>query len=244
MGEAVTAKLRHRLLILVALLAAPAGAFAHRLDEYLQATLVVIEPGEIRLEMNLTPGVAVADQVLAQIHPDNSDTIPSEKAAAYAESLRRDLTVRLDQRLLTLRPTASQFSTPAELRTGSGMIQVEFTAGTGAFEAGAHTLTIQNRHLPAIGVYLFNAGQPSFFATTPSKLGSIEITAQKRNTNQSEGEIDFAFHPPPQSFHHPRLVDLLAVVLVGVAGLWFAGKHLPRLAGALPGRVRTVDRKA
>ena len=43
MVEAVTTTLR-RLPLLFALLAFPSAVFAHRLDEYLQATLVAIEP--------------------------------------------------------------------------------------------------------------------------------------------------------------------------------------------------------
>src|SRR5215472_14300451 len=40
------------------------SALAHRLDEYLQATLVTIEHGEVLFQINLTPGVEVADKVL------------------------------------------------------------------------------------------------------------------------------------------------------------------------------------
>ena len=57
-------KFFHFLVIFLALLARPERAAAHQLDEYLQGTLVAIEPGEIRLQMNLTPGVAVAEKVL------------------------------------------------------------------------------------------------------------------------------------------------------------------------------------
>ena len=59
MVEAVTRTLC-RLPLLLALLAFPSGVFAHRDDQYLQATLVAIEPDGVRLRINLTPGVAVA----------------------------------------------------------------------------------------------------------------------------------------------------------------------------------------
>ncbi len=48
-----------RLSLLLALVALPSTADAHRLDEYLQATLVDIEPGVLRLRINLTPGVDI-----------------------------------------------------------------------------------------------------------------------------------------------------------------------------------------
>jgi len=74
--ETLTAILS-RLGLLLGLVALPSSALAHQLDEYLQATLVSIEPGEIRLQINLTPGVAVAEQVLALVDRDHGGS-PSD----------------------------------------------------------------------------------------------------------------------------------------------------------------------
>ena len=84
MVEAVTRTLC-RLPLLLALLAFPSAVFAHRDDQYLQATLVAIEPSGVRLQINLTPGVAVAEQVLAQIDRDRDGVISKNEAAAYAK---------------------------------------------------------------------------------------------------------------------------------------------------------------
>jgi hypothetical protein len=99
----------------------------------------------------------------------------------------RDLSLRMDGRKLELKLTASEFVEPAELRTGSGIIQVEFAASSDPLAAGAHRLTLENRHLSAMSVYLINAAQPRF--------ATVEITRQKRNRNQSAGEIEFTFQP-------------------------------------------------
>ena len=176
-----------RLPLLVVLLAFPSGLFAHRDDQYLQATLVAIEPNGVRLRINLTPGVAVAEQVIAEIDRDRDGAISKNEAAAYAKSLRRDLTLRMDGRKLELKLTASEFVPPEELRTGSGIIQMEFSAIFGRLAAGSHRLTLENRHLTAISVYLINAAQPRF--------ATVQIIRQKRNENQSAGEIEFAYHP-------------------------------------------------
>ena len=40
---------------------------AHRLDEYLQATTIAVEKDHLVLQLRLTPGVAVARQVLASL---------------------------------------------------------------------------------------------------------------------------------------------------------------------------------
>jgi polyphosphate kinase len=189
MAEAVTRKVC-RLPLLLALLALPSAVFAHRDDQYLQATLVIIEPSEIRLQINLTPGVAVAEQVLARIDSDRDGAISQNEAAAYAKVLERDLTLRVDGRNVELKLTASEFVEPAELRTGSGIIQMEFSAISGALAAGAHRLTLENRHLTRMSVYLINAVRPKF--------ATVEITRQKRNHNQSAGEIEFTLQLRPK----------------------------------------------
>ncbi len=186
MVEAVTRALCC-LTLLLALFAFPSAVFAHRDDHYLQATLVAIEPSGVRLQINLTPGVTVAEQVIAKIDRDRDGAISKNEAAAYAKLLKRDLTLRVDGRKLELKLTASEFVPPAELRTGSGTIQMEFSAIFGAVAPGPHKLTIENGHLTAISVYLINAAQPRF--------ATVQITRQKRNENQSAGEIEFTFYP-------------------------------------------------
>ena len=186
MAEAVTRRLRS-LPLLLALLFLPSVAFAHRDDQYLQATLVAVEPTGVTLQLNLTPGVAVAEQVIGELDRDRDGAISKNEAAAYAESLKRDLTLRLDGRRLELKITASEFAAPEDLRTGAAIIHLEFSATFGSLAAALHRLAFENRHLPRISVYLINAVRPRF--------ATVEITRQKRNQNQSAGEIEFTFHP-------------------------------------------------
>jgi hypothetical protein len=81
MAEAMS-RILCRLPLLLALLALPSAVFAHRDDQYLQATLVAIEPSGVRLQINLTPGVAVAEQVIAEIDRDRDGAISKNEAAA------------------------------------------------------------------------------------------------------------------------------------------------------------------
>ena len=210
----MTATLRH-LPLLIALLAFPPAVFAHQLDEYLQATLIDIDPGKVRLQINLTPGVAVVEPILALIDRNHDGVISTNEAMAYAELLKRELAVRLDQRNLELKLTTSEFPAADELRTGWSIIQLEFSATTGSFAAGAHTLAFENRHLTNVSVYLLNAAQPS--------SGAIEIARQRRNDNQSAGAIEFAFHPPRNSPGANRFPAFFAVLFaaVFVGMLWW-----------------------
>jgi hypothetical protein len=59
---------------------------------------------------------------------------------------------------------------------------MEFSAISGPLAAGPHRLTLENRHLTTISVYLINAAQPRF--------ATVQITRQKRNENQSAGEVE------------------------------------------------------
>src|SRR5205085_1244086 len=144
-------------------------------------------------------------------------TITPDEAAAYSESLKRDLTLRLDGRDVELKLTTCNCPAPAELRSGSGIIRVEFAATPGPLAAGAHRLTLENRHLLPVSVYLFNAAQP--------KSSSVRITRQTRNENQSEGEIEFTIRPAADSSTDVGIVASLAALLVAVfAGVWRARK--------------------
>lgn len=214
MVAARAAKLR-RLLPLLPLAFATiptGGASAHLLDAYLQATLVAIEPGDIRLRINLTPGVAVADQVLAAIDRDRDGAISAEESAAYAESLRHDLIVQLDRRGVELTVAAFDMPAPVELRTGSGVIRTEFSLAPGPVAAGAHRLTLENRHFPACGAYLVNATRP--------KSAAVRITRQHRNDNQSVAEIDFTVHPSASLPATEMIASAAALLVVAtVAGL-------------------------
>jgi hypothetical protein len=207
-----------RLALAMVLLPFTHQAWAHRLDEYLQATLVDLEPGSIRLRINLTPGVRVAGQVLASIDRDHDGIISTNEAAAYSELVRRELIVRLDGRELNFKLTRSYFPGVPELKTGWAFIQVEYSAATRTITSGRHTITFENRHFIGFSVYLLNATQPQ------SK--SIEITRQTRNETQSVGEIEFAFHAqsnfPPAGTCAPPRVALLVAVLAGLVIARFA----------------------
>jgi hypothetical protein len=213
MVAAVTTLLRHLLPCLIAFAVLPSNADAHVLDEYLQATLVAIEPGGIRLHINLTPGVEIADKVIVLIDRDRNGEISTEEAAAYGETLKRDLAARLDGRESELKLVTSNVPAPAQLRTGMGIIKMEFSLMLSALKPGAHKLAIDNRHLPAMGVYLFNAAKP--------RSGAVQITSQQRNNNQSMGTIEFSYSSHANSYLAAGLVASLAAFLVAVvAGAW------------------------
>jgi len=91
-------------------------ADAHRLDEYLQASQISIESGRIIVEINLTPGAAVADGVIAEIDRDADGELSPSESAAYAGVVVRSLSLEVDggQRPLVLE--RYRFPSPAAMR--------------------------------------------------------------------------------------------------------------------------------
>lgn len=54
---------------------------AHRRDEYLQAARLAIEPGAVHIELDLTPGIALAEAIISDIDP--ARTVIIATGAAY-----------------------------------------------------------------------------------------------------------------------------------------------------------------
>jgi hypothetical protein len=154
----------------------PAPAFAHRLDEYLQATLIGVEKDRVHVEMRLAPGVAVVPALLKKIDTDGDGVLSSTEDQAYAEEVVRDVSLAIDGRRLTLHLVAWTYSSVDMLKDGMGDIRLELD-GVVPPGAGARVLTFENHHEPDISAYLVNAEVPID--------ADIRIASQNRNYVQS-----------------------------------------------------------
>lgn len=160
-------------------------ALAHRIDEYLQASTLLVSAGRLELSMRLAPGVAVASTVLDGIDIDRDGTLSDAEQQQYGNHLLQDLFVTLDDTPVVLRLVAWRSSTVEAMRRGQGEIQLEFAA---ALPAGGtqRRLVFENRHHSAIGAYLVNALVPE---------REIRITGQTRNYRQSVYELAYEQAP-------------------------------------------------
>jgi hypothetical protein len=61
---------KYLIVVAAVLLSLPAAIFAHRLDEYLQATILSVNANRVDGSMRLVPGVAVSSVVIASIDTD------------------------------------------------------------------------------------------------------------------------------------------------------------------------------
>jgi hypothetical protein len=153
------------------LLLTAATAFAHRLDEYLQATLVSVEQNRVQGQITLTPGVAVYPIVLAAI---------GSNQRAYAERVLQDMSMNINGRPLIPHLVSSQFPTIDDMKEGRGEIHIEFAANV---PFGGSKLTIENHHLSRIAAYQVNSLVPH----DPN----IRIVKQNRNYDQSHYELEY-----------------------------------------------------
>jgi hypothetical protein len=160
-----------------------AGAFAHRLDEYLQATIISVEKDRIQASMRLVPGVAVSSTVLASIDTNGDGVISEAEQRAYAERVLRDLSITVDGRSVSPTLVSQKFPATEEIKEGLGEIQMEFTVDL-ARGGTERRIVFENHHQNQISAYLVNCLVPS----DPN----IRILTQNRNESQSFYQLDYA----------------------------------------------------
>ncbi len=171
------------LVLLAALLFAASPAVAHRLDEYLQGALVSIDKNRVAVQITLTPGVAVLATVLAEIDTNKDSAISGIEQQAYAERVLRDLSLKIDDQVLTPHLLSVEFPSIEAMKDGRGGIRIEFDAVLPG--GGTHRkLLFENHHLSRIAAYQVNCLVP--------KDRDIRIVAQNRNYSQSRYELEYA----------------------------------------------------
>jgi len=164
------------------LLAASATS-AHRRDEYLQTARVAVDPDRIAIELDLTPGIAVAEQMLAAIDRDGNRSISDEEAAIYRREVLDAVTVDLDGAPLSLELVDSTVPEVAAVLNGEGTMRLHAAAALPRLSSGTHRLRYRNSHRSNIGVYLVNALVPA--------SERVSIVAQRRDVDQRDVTIEY-----------------------------------------------------
>ena len=171
-----------RILPLVLVLTVVVPASAHRVDEYLQATMVSVERDRVQFSMRLVPGIAVSSGVIATIDTDRDGIISETEQQTYAQRILADLTLGIDGVPLQPQLISAVFPTVEEMKQGLGEIRIEFTASLPP--AGTNRrLTLVNHHQSHNAAYLVNCLVPS----DPE----IRVLAQHRDERQSFYELDY-----------------------------------------------------
>ncbi|MBE7619475.1 hypothetical protein GL297_07515 [Komagataeibacter sp. FXV2] len=166
----------------VAMMSVMGVAQAHRLDEYLQATMIDLHRQHIDISLRLTPGREVAAAVIRQIDSNGDGILSPDEQYAYAGRIARGLKLSLNGHSLPLRTGNAVFPSVAAMRTGDGVIGLHYEA-TVALAPGAYHLAYANQGQGPDAVYLVNALMPDDPA--------IHTGGQQRSAEQSSYALDF-----------------------------------------------------
>ena len=177
---------------------------AHRRDEYLQAARLAIAPGSVHVDLDLTPGIALADAVIADIDRNGDGSLSPEEQIAYAGLVLGAIEVDVDARSLPVQLGDAKYPDVDAIRRGEGTIRLQLETTVQGLSNGAHQLVFRNRHR-SDGVYLANALVP--------ESDDVAVTRQQRDANQSELIINYVVRPPATRGH----VWLLSGLIVSAA---------------------------
>lgn len=166
----------------VCLLLTAGTAFAHRIDEYLQATVLSLQTHRVDASMRLIPGVLVAPSVIAEIDSNGDGVFSQNEERIYAERVLTDLSISVDGE--SIRPRLLSFSFPplAQMRDGLGEIHIDYFVD---LPPGGRdrNFVLSNHHQSRTSVYLMNVLVPD----DPQ----IHLISQKRDQQQTTYELDY-----------------------------------------------------
>jgi hypothetical protein len=150
------------------------SAAAHPLDEVVQGAYLTLAPGEVRLELDITPGAQVAGALLRALDTNLDRCITDTEARAYAESVMKQSTLMLDH--VAVPWTLENVSVPPyqHLELGSDTIRI-YAVAKHPDRAGAQTLTYENRYEPAKSRWIAN------IFLQPGAGWRYEVTGQQRS---------------------------------------------------------------
>lgn len=158
------------------------SAWAHRIDEYLQATVLSVSADRVHASMRLVPGVQVAPTIIGDIDRNGDGVLSDDERHAYAERVVAELTLASNGHAVRPKLLSWSFSSPAEMRAGLGEIHIEYLAELPAGDLDRR-LVVENHHRTSMSVYLINALIPEDPA--------IQVLAQTRNEQQSRYELSY-----------------------------------------------------
>ena len=158
--------------MLLALL--PRWAEAHPLDEVVQGAYLTLAPGEVRLELDLTPGIEVAGALLQALDADADRIITEAEAQGYAERMLARSTLTLYDVALSWMLDEVDVPPYRDLELGGGTIIIRAVARR-PDSAGAHVLSYRNDHQPAASRRMANV------FLRPGEGWQYRVTEQRRS---------------------------------------------------------------
>jgi hypothetical protein len=126
----------------------PAEPRAHPLDEVLQGAYLTLAPGEVRLELDLTPGTNIADALLQALDANADRIISDAEAQRYARRVLAQSSLTLDDVAVSWALGGVNVPPYGALEAGVATIAIRAVAAR-PDSAGTHVLDYRNDHQPA-----------------------------------------------------------------------------------------------
>jgi hypothetical protein len=184
---------------------------AHRSDEYLQAARLAISPSRVDLQLDLTPGIAVADRILNEIDQNHDSALSPAEQARYVDRVLEALALDIDRHPLDLQLVSSTFPAADALKRGEGTIAIHATAALPPLPNGLRRLSFRNSHHSDIGVYLANVLVPD--------SDRVFIDEQRRDVDQHNLTVEYTLHPDATPLTRVALIASFTSVAIGAAFL-------------------------
>lgn len=135
-----------QLVLALVLALAPSLAHAHP-SHYGQLARVTIGVEVIAVELDLSPGLAVSDDISRLLDGDGDGVVAADECSAYARRVAAELSLEIDGVALPLEPVKSRCPGVEALSTGEAGLKLWFEARPTA-TAGSRRVSLQNRHRP------------------------------------------------------------------------------------------------
>ena len=177
------------MLVLTTAIVCAAGVSAHRTDEYLQAARLAIDSGTVHIALDLTPGIALAEAIIADIDRNRDGSLSPDEQRAYGALVMSALTLEIDGTPARAQLGVIDVPDGEAMRRGEGTIRIQSMATLTRLSIGPHQLLFRNRHHPDRSVYLANALVPD--------SNQVAVTAQRRDRDQTELTIEYTVQGPP-----------------------------------------------
>jgi hypothetical protein len=185
-----------------AVFAAATQTSAHRLDELLQAARIGIDEKRVDLELDVTPGAAVADRLINEIDRDGDGTFSIAEQRSFVDRVFAEIQMTVDDNVVRVSPRSFAFPAAAAFQNGDGVIAIRASATLPVPSEGAHRLEFDNGYRRDISVYLANALVP--------ETNRVAVTGQERDGIQSRLRI--AYDVRAQQEEALRYAGLSAVI--------------------------------
>ena len=164
-------------------------ADAHPVDEVVQGAYLTLALGELRLELDVTPGSEVAGRVLPALDPDGDRAVSEDEAQAFAQDVLDQSTLTLDGVMAEWELVDVTVPPLGELATGNAILKIMATAARPE-APGDRVLAYENRYEPAKSLWIANV------FLQPGSDWVYRVTGQERSDDGKGLTVRYTSTPP------------------------------------------------